>query len=57
MSYLGYVIAAYGVFVVVLLWDFVAPRIRTRQLLRAVRLLAARQAAARDTAREGELKR
>ncbi|TDK19954.1 heme exporter protein CcmD [Luteimonas aestuarii] len=57
MSYLGYVIAAYGVFAVVLLWDFVAPRIRTRQLLRAVRLLAARQAAARNAAQQGELKR
>jgi heme exporter protein D len=57
MTYAGYVIAAYGVFAVVLLWDFVAPRIRTRQLLRAVRLLAARQAAARTTTAQGELKR
>ena len=45
MSYAGYVIAAYAVFVVVLSWDFVAPRIRTRQLLRAIRSIAARQAA------------
>ena len=45
MSYANYVYAAYAVFVAVLLWDFVVPRIQTRQLLRAVRLLAARQAA------------
>jgi heme exporter protein D len=47
VSYAGYVVAAYGVFVVMLLWDFVAPRIRIHRLLRAIRLLAARQAAAR----------
>ncbi len=46
MSYQGYVTAAYLVFAAVLLWDFVAPRIRIRQLLRAARLLAARRAAA-----------
>jgi heme exporter protein D len=56
MSYAGYVIAAYGVFVVVLLWDFVAPRIRSRQLLRAVRMLARRQAA-RAGGSEQELRR
>ena len=56
MSYAAYVIAAYGVFAVVLLWDFVAPRIRVRQLLRAIRLLDARRAAARAPATE-ELKR
>jgi heme exporter protein D len=57
MSYAAYVIAAYGVFVVVLLWDFVAPRIRTRQVLRAVRLLAARRQAARNAPSPQELKR
>ena len=46
MTYASYVLAAYLVFAVVLLWDFVAPRIRTRQILRAARLLAARRAAA-----------
>ena len=56
MTYASYVIAAYGVFAVVLLWDFVAPRIRIRQLHRAIRLLAARQAAARAPANR-ELKR
>ncbi|MDH7452746.1 heme exporter protein CcmD [Luteimonas composti] len=45
MSYAGYVIAAYAVFIAVLLWDFVAPRIRIAQVLRAVRLLARRDAA------------
>ncbi|TWI03676.1 heme exporter protein D [Luteimonas cucumeris] len=44
MSYQNYVIAAYAVFFVVLLWDFVAPRIAIRQLLRAARLRVARQA-------------
>ena len=42
MSYQGYVFAAYGVFVVVLLWDFVAPQLQLRQQLRAARLRAAR---------------
>lgn len=56
MSYQNYVIAAYLVFVAVLLWDFVAPRIRTRQLLRAARLLAARRATAQSTP-AGELPR
>ena len=56
MSYAAYVIAAYAVFGVVLLWDFVAPRIRIAQVLRAVRLLARREAA-RAQADGQELKR
>jgi heme exporter protein D len=56
MTYQNYVIAAYLVFAAVLLWDFVAPRIRTRQLLRAARLLAARRAAPPSTP-PGELPR
>ena len=44
MSYQSYVIAAYGVFAVVLLWDFVAPRIEIARQLRAARLRAARTA-------------
>ena len=44
MSYQGYVIAAYMVFAVVLLWDWVAPRIDLKQLLRAAKLRAARAA-------------
>jgi len=46
MSYQNYVVAAYLVFAVVLAWDYVAPRLRIRRLLRAARLLAARRAAA-----------
>lgn len=45
MSYANYVLAAYAVFVVALLWDFVATRVRIRQLLRAVKLRVARHAA------------
>ena len=56
MSYAGYVVAAYAVFAAVLLWDFVAPRIRIAQVLRAVRLLARREAA-RAGAADAELKR
>ena len=42
MSYLSYVVAAHLVFVVVLAWDFVAPRLQLRQLLRASRRRVAR---------------
>lgn len=42
MSYLTYVIAAYLVFVVVLLWDWVAPRIQLKQELRTAKLRATR---------------
>jgi heme exporter protein D len=38
------VIAAYCVFVVVLLWDFVAPRLQLRQQMRAAQLRVARNA-------------
>ena len=44
MSYQHYVIAAYLVFVVVLLWDWVAPRIQLKQELRTAKLRAARSA-------------
>ncbi|WP_202840763.1 heme exporter protein CcmD [Luteimonas saliphila] len=57
MSYASYVIAAYAVFAVVLLWDFVAPRIRIAQVLRSVRLLARRGAARADATATPELKR
>jgi len=50
MTYQTYVIAAYMVFVVVLLWDFVAPRIRINQLLRAARLRIARGASSHSNA-------
>ena len=42
MNYLGYVVAAYAVFVVVLLWDWIVPRIQLRQQLRMAGLRAAR---------------
>jgi heme exporter protein D len=42
MSYREYVIAAYGVFFLVLAWDFVAPRIEIARQLRAAKLRAAR---------------
>ena len=43
MSYLPYVIGAYAVFVLVLLWDFLAPRLHLRRELRAVRLRVRRE--------------
>ena len=42
MSYRDYVIAAYAVFAVVMLWDWLAPKLQ----LRAARLRAARRQAA-----------
>ncbi len=42
MNYLHYVIAAYAVFGIVMLWEYIAPRIAIRQQLRAARLRAAR---------------
>ena len=42
MNYQVYVIAAYLVFAVVLLWDWVAPRIQLKQQMRATRLRASR---------------
>ena len=42
MSYLSYVVAAYLVFAIVLLWDFVVPRLQLRRQLRTARQRAAR---------------
>ena len=42
MSYRDYVIAAYVVFAVVLLWDFVVPRLQVRAALRAAKLRSSR---------------
>ena len=56
MSYASYVIAAYAVFAVVLLWDYVAPRMRIAQVVRAARLLG-RRLDARHRAADQELKR
>lgn len=64
MTYLGYVVAAYAVFAVVLLWDIVAPILRIRRILRDVRMRARRAAArgrtaetAADTVEPTELQR
>ncbi|MCE7031224.1 heme exporter protein CcmD [Lysobacter sp. GX 14042] len=54
MSYLGYVIAAYAVFLVVLAWDAAAGYFHVRRELRAARRRAARQAPAPSP---GELQR
>jgi len=48
MSYQGYVIAAYAVFVLLLGWDYIAPRLQVMRELRAARLLAARRRAPAD---------
>ncbi len=50
MSYRDYVIAAYMVFAIVLLWDYVVPKLQVRAALRAARLRANR-ATSRSTAR------
>ena len=51
MNYREYVIAAYAVFAIVLLWDYVVPKLQVRAALRAARLRASR-AAARNTPTE-----
>ena len=43
MTYLNYVIGAYAVFAVVMLWDFVVPRLQIRRELRAARLRKPRE--------------
>lgn len=43
MNYLEYVVAAYAVFFLFLLWDFVAPLIRARKAIRAARLRIKRE--------------
>ena len=46
MSYREYVIAAYVVFVVVMLWEWLSPRLQIRRALRSARLRAKRKQAA-----------
>ncbi len=48
MSYREYVIAAYAVFAVALLWDYLAPRLQVRAALRAAALRTSRKAARSD---------
>ena len=50
MSYLGYVIAAYAVFVLAMAWDWLAPRLQLRAVLRTIRQRAARTAAGHPAA-------
>ncbi|WP_374011789.1 heme exporter protein CcmD [Pseudoxanthomonas koreensis] len=50
MSYLPYVIGAYAVFVLVVLWDFLAPRLQVRRELRAALLRARRERRPADDA-------
>jgi heme exporter protein D len=45
MSYERYVVAAYAVFVALLAWDYVSPRLQLARQRRAARLLAARRRA------------
>jgi heme exporter protein D len=42
MSYQNYVFAAYVVFVVAMLWDWLSPQVQIRQQLRAAKLRARR---------------
>ncbi|UHQ21654.1 heme exporter protein CcmD [Lysobacter sp. 5GHs7-4] len=57
MNYLNYVIAAYAVFAIVLVWDFVATRLQIRRELRNARSRAARQAAQTTRSQTSELSR
>lgn len=58
MSYFEYVALAYGVFFVVMAWDFIIPRLQLRQQLRAARhRLARAQRADAAPAGNGELDR
>ena len=52
MSYLGYIVAAYAVFVIVLAWDFLSPRLQIRRVLRDIRQRRARVTAPRNTDKE-----
>ncbi len=56
MTYVAYVAAAYAVFVVVLLWDLIAPLLRIRRTLRNVSLRAKR-AVTNETQSPTELQR
>ena len=52
MNYLPYVIGAYAIFALVLLWDFLAPHLALRRHLRAVRQRARRERKPADPAVE-----
>ena len=57
MTYLGYVVASYAIFVVVLLWDLIVPLLRIRRILRNVSLRAKRASAQQDAPLPTELQR
>ncbi|KAF1710619.1 heme exporter protein CcmD [Pseudoxanthomonas kalamensis DSM 18571] len=48
MNYLSYVIGAYAVFAVVLLWDWLSPKLQIRRVLRSVRMRVQREQGRRD---------
>lgn len=56
MTYLGYVVGAYAVFLVVMLWDMLAPALRIRRTLRDV-LQRARRVAAKTAPTSTDLHR
>jgi heme exporter protein D len=43
MTYLPYIIGAYSVFAVVLAWDGLAPLLKYRRLIRAIRMRTMRE--------------
>ena len=43
MSYLEYVIAAYVVFLVIMLWEWLSPYLQIRRAMHSARLLAKRK--------------
>lgn len=57
MSYFTYVAMAYAVFVIVLAWDFIMPRLQVRKLLRDARNRAVRAKRAAAVPVEEELSR
>ncbi len=44
MTYLSYVVGAYAVFAIILLWDLLVPQLQIRRELRKARLRIARSA-------------
>lgn len=57
MTYTEYVIGAYAVFLVALIWDFFSPRLRIRRVLRGVRMRARRETARAAQPASTELQR
>lgn len=53
MNYLGYVAAAYAVFIALVLWDWLSPWWQVRRALRAATLRARRESARAGTAATG----